>query len=228
VSSNLCRVREAAQGSAGANLTVLSGATGLSEVATGLVGQGLAIFDSLRGGLDGHRPDAEAETEQRAELTGPQQSDTALDLSPTSRSRTCGLGERWAGPGRGEPFSARIASAKLKLTIRTVLPDKFLFTGLLRSAARDKPHGLAESEAGNKYLGQWAVSTFAAIAHWRAPSMRVIVVGRRDRRCPQCSGGERRSHRGNSWNAPTAPTGCPPNTACYRNGAWPDCCASPR
>jgi flotillin len=64
-------VKQAAQGLAGANLTVLNGATGLSEVATGLVGQGLAIFDSLRGGLDGHRPDAEAETEQRAELTGP-------------------------------------------------------------------------------------------------------------------------------------------------------------
>jgi regulator of protease activity HflC (stomatin/prohibitin superfamily) len=64
-------VKQAAQGLAGANLTVLNGATGLSEVATGLVGQGLAIFDSLRGGLDGHRPDVEAETEQRAELTGP-------------------------------------------------------------------------------------------------------------------------------------------------------------
>jgi flotillin len=60
-------VKQAAQGLAGANLTVLNGATGLSEVATGLVGQGLAIFDSLRGGLDGHRPD----TEQQAELAGP-------------------------------------------------------------------------------------------------------------------------------------------------------------
>jgi hypothetical protein len=48
VPSNLCWVREATQGLAGANLTVLNGATGLSEVATGLVGQGLAIFDSLR------------------------------------------------------------------------------------------------------------------------------------------------------------------------------------
>jgi flotillin len=50
-------VKQAAQGLAGANLTVLNGASGLSEVATGLVGQGLAIFDSLRGGLDGHRTD---------------------------------------------------------------------------------------------------------------------------------------------------------------------------
>jgi flotillin len=50
-------VKQAAQGLAGANLTVLNGASGLSEVATGLVGQGLAIFDSLRGGLEGHRAD---------------------------------------------------------------------------------------------------------------------------------------------------------------------------
>jgi flotillin len=62
-------VKQAAQGLAGANLTVLNGASGLSEVATGLVGQGLAIFDSLRGGLDGHRSDTD--TEQQAELTGP-------------------------------------------------------------------------------------------------------------------------------------------------------------
>jgi flotillin len=44
-------VRQAAQGLAGSNLTVLNGAGGLSEVATGLVGQGLAIYDSLRAGL---------------------------------------------------------------------------------------------------------------------------------------------------------------------------------
>ncbi|MCV7225423.1 SPFH domain-containing protein [Mycolicibacterium komossense] len=63
-------VKQAAQGLAGANLTVLNGASGLSEVATGLVGQGLAIFDSLRGGLDGHRADDLTE-QQPAELTGP-------------------------------------------------------------------------------------------------------------------------------------------------------------
>jgi flotillin len=45
-------VRQAAQGLAGANVTVLNGTQGLSEVATGLVGQGLAIYDSLRTGLD--------------------------------------------------------------------------------------------------------------------------------------------------------------------------------
>jgi flotillin len=47
-------VKQAAQGLSGANLTVLNGADGLGEIATGLVGQGLAIFDSLRGGLSQH------------------------------------------------------------------------------------------------------------------------------------------------------------------------------
>jgi len=47
-------VKQAAQGLSGANLTVLNGADGLGEIATGLVGQGLAIFDSLRGGLGQH------------------------------------------------------------------------------------------------------------------------------------------------------------------------------
>ena len=44
-------VKQAAQGLSGANLTVLNGTDGLGQVATGLVGQGLAIFESLRGGL---------------------------------------------------------------------------------------------------------------------------------------------------------------------------------
>jgi uncharacterized membrane protein YqiK len=44
-------VKQAAQGLSGANLTVLNGADGLGEIATGLVGQGVAIFDSLRGGF---------------------------------------------------------------------------------------------------------------------------------------------------------------------------------
>jgi flotillin len=47
-------VKQAAQGLSGANLTVLNGADGLGEIATGLVGQGLAIFDSLRSGLGPH------------------------------------------------------------------------------------------------------------------------------------------------------------------------------
>ncbi|MCW2590453.1 MAG: rane protein [Mycobacterium sp.] len=50
-------VKQAAQGLSGANLTVLNGADGLGEIATGLVGQGLAIFDSLRGGIGQHPSD---------------------------------------------------------------------------------------------------------------------------------------------------------------------------
>jgi flotillin len=41
-------VEKAAVGLANANVTVLNGSDGLSEVVSGLVGQGLAIFDSLR------------------------------------------------------------------------------------------------------------------------------------------------------------------------------------
>ncbi|TQS45198.1 SPFH domain-containing protein [Cryptosporangium phraense] len=41
-------VRQAAQGLAGANVTVVNGAEGVSQVAAGLVGQGMAIFDALR------------------------------------------------------------------------------------------------------------------------------------------------------------------------------------
>jgi uncharacterized membrane protein YqiK len=44
-------VREAAGGLAGANLSVLNGADGLSEIAAGLVGQGLTILDSVKKSL---------------------------------------------------------------------------------------------------------------------------------------------------------------------------------
>jgi flotillin len=42
-------VEQAARGLSGANLTVLNGAEGLTQVASGLVAQGKAIFDALRG-----------------------------------------------------------------------------------------------------------------------------------------------------------------------------------
>jgi hypothetical protein len=41
-------VEKTAGGLASANVSLLNGADGLSEVVAGLVGQGLAIFDSLR------------------------------------------------------------------------------------------------------------------------------------------------------------------------------------
>ena len=44
-------VKEAAAGLAGANVSVLNGADGLSEIAAGLVGQGMAILDAVRKGM---------------------------------------------------------------------------------------------------------------------------------------------------------------------------------
>jgi flotillin len=44
-------------GLSGANLTVVSGADGLGEIATGLMGRRLAIPDSLRGGIGQHPSD---------------------------------------------------------------------------------------------------------------------------------------------------------------------------
>ena len=44
-------VREAAGGLANANINVLNGADGLGQIAAGLVGQGLTIFDSIKQNL---------------------------------------------------------------------------------------------------------------------------------------------------------------------------------
>jgi len=44
-------VKEAANGLAGANVNVLNGADGLSELAAGLVGQGLTILESIKKNL---------------------------------------------------------------------------------------------------------------------------------------------------------------------------------
>jgi len=44
-------VEKAAAGLAGANLTVLNGSEGMSEIVTSLVGQGMAVFNSLRSGI---------------------------------------------------------------------------------------------------------------------------------------------------------------------------------
>src|SRR6266702_2516603 len=46
-------VKEAAAGLAGSNLSVLNGADGLSEIAAGLVAQGLTILGSVKKGLNG-------------------------------------------------------------------------------------------------------------------------------------------------------------------------------
>src|SRR5580698_2532353 len=49
-------VKEASGGLAGANVNVLNGADGLSEIAAGLVSQGLAILDSVKAGLSASVP----------------------------------------------------------------------------------------------------------------------------------------------------------------------------
>jgi len=71
-------VEKAALGLSGANLTVLNGAEGLSQVASGLVAQGKAIFDALRGGV----VDYEYE-------------DNAPPLVPNSESGTSHQGTRY-------------------------------------------------------------------------------------------------------------------------------------
>ena len=48
-------VREAAAGLANANINVLNGADGLGEIAAGLVGQGLTIFDSVKQNISDSR-----------------------------------------------------------------------------------------------------------------------------------------------------------------------------
>jgi flotillin len=50
-------VKEAAAGLAGANVSVLNGAEGLSEIAAGLVAQGLTILDSVKKSMSGGPPD---------------------------------------------------------------------------------------------------------------------------------------------------------------------------
>jgi flotillin len=70
-------VKEAAAGLAGANVSVLNGADGLSELAAGLVSQGLTILDAVKQGLAGPagraavsfpEPAAEPDDGQPAEL----------------------------------------------------------------------------------------------------------------------------------------------------------------
>jgi hypothetical protein len=51
-------VREAAAGLANANINVLNGADGLGQIAAGLVGQGLTIFDSVKQNMSDSRESA--------------------------------------------------------------------------------------------------------------------------------------------------------------------------
>jgi len=57
-------VKEAAMGLSGANVNIINGADGMGEMAAGLVSQGLAIYDSVKGSLS---PD------KQKEITGSQE-----------------------------------------------------------------------------------------------------------------------------------------------------------
>jgi flotillin len=61
-------VREAANGLAKADLTVLNGADGLGDIAAGLVGQGMAIFDSVRRSMQEGEQHAEDDSSPRATI----------------------------------------------------------------------------------------------------------------------------------------------------------------
>jgi len=80
-------VREAAGGLSNANLSVLSGADGLGQLAAGLVGQGLTILDSLKGSLASEEPAEELEPPrvngQRAQIEGrPDENESTAAASP--------------------------------------------------------------------------------------------------------------------------------------------------
>jgi flotillin len=67
-------VREAAAGLAGANVSVLNGAEGLSEIAAGLVAQGLTILESVKKGMAGatdERPEEGKAEDDKAEEAPP-------------------------------------------------------------------------------------------------------------------------------------------------------------
>jgi flotillin len=62
-------VKEAANGLAGANVSILNGADGLGEISAGLVSQGLAILESVRKSVI--QPDGEANNRPSPRANGP-------------------------------------------------------------------------------------------------------------------------------------------------------------
>ncbi|HEY1973838.1 MAG TPA: SPFH domain-containing protein [Pseudonocardia sp.] len=76
-------VREAASGLNGANVNILNGADGISELAASLVGQGITIFESLRQNINASEP---RPTDDRTErLSAPAQ--LSVRPSPVPRER---------------------------------------------------------------------------------------------------------------------------------------------
>jgi flotillin len=83
-------VQAAAGGLSGSNLTVLNGAEGLSQTVTGVVGQGLAIYETLRAGLvassaaDGQAPAAQVAAAPRRHKDAASKR-TVAELDPSLR-----------------------------------------------------------------------------------------------------------------------------------------------
>jgi len=78
-------VEAAARGLAGSNLTVLNGSDGLGEVLTGLVGQGLSIYETLRSSVS-------APALEHLNGTGPEADVAGGTVSgPTARARDKGV-----------------------------------------------------------------------------------------------------------------------------------------
>jgi flotillin len=77
-------VREAAAGLAGANVSVLNGADGLSEIAAGLVAQGLTILESVKKGMAG-ATDAPPEQDQPEDDKPEEAAPAALPSAPDGR-----------------------------------------------------------------------------------------------------------------------------------------------
>jgi len=75
-------VREAASGLAQANINVLNGADGLAEIAAGLVGQGLTIFESVRRNVSETAEPAEVGTVGQREVASPSASSTSTSTDP--------------------------------------------------------------------------------------------------------------------------------------------------
>ncbi len=91
-------VKEASAGLAGANVNVLNGADGLSEIAAGLVSQGLTILDSVRKNLNGE--------DGRGDATG---SSAAVALRGiVTGERPGGARNGEGGKGKGGPADGPI------------------------------------------------------------------------------------------------------------------------
>jgi uncharacterized membrane protein YqiK len=87
-------VKEAANGLAGANVNVLNGAEGLSELAAGLVGQGLTILESVKKNLSGSPEQAAASAPEGAAGGG-------NGSAPESSAGSAGHAAIEGTPGRG-------------------------------------------------------------------------------------------------------------------------------